>query len=273
MLVCVVMVASFATSPLKASANTGQNEQLIQLLMQMIIILQGQLAVLTSQGHTNDDSQDVITRGSDDKLYFSTTFADFAYTIGESTSGYFQQMILTNGSSKNISVRIRVPNQPSWLNTGYSTELLTINSDQPMGVGISVNPEGLSAGTYRTKLIITGNFEDSPKIIPIKLRVYDSSDASISEDPVISSVTFKQDGEAGIEVNGENLDTVEKLEYSANCCKPTGEGTLSGGVIGEDYSVKFNLDTYLGNAEINELTVRLVYSNGLKSDWLTATIP
>lgn len=52
MLVCLVMVATFATSPLKASASTataGQNEQLIQLLMQMITILQAQLAILKNE--------------------------------------------------------------------------------------------------------------------------------------------------------------------------------------------------------------------------------
>lgn len=59
-MICAVMAVSFATSPLKVSANTGstaQNQQLIQLLMQMITMLQAQLAQLDEQnggGHNTD---------------------------------------------------------------------------------------------------------------------------------------------------------------------------------------------------------------------------
>lgn len=58
-LICAVLLTSFASSPLKASANTAQNEQLISLLMQMITILQAQLAVLVGQSHQTGSATSV----------------------------------------------------------------------------------------------------------------------------------------------------------------------------------------------------------------------
>jgi len=109
-------------------------------------------------------------------VYFSTTFVDYAYTIGNSVNGfeYQSQIILTNGSKENVYIRIVVNNQPSWLNTAYSKDLLTISPGQPLGIGVSVNPVGLTAGTYKTEISVEGNFAGSPKVIPITLRVYGS---------------------------------------------------------------------------------------------------
>lgn len=109
-------------------------------------------------------------------VYFSSTFFDYGYTIGDPVSGtYNQQLIVTNGSNSNVDVKISMDNQPSWLNTGYSTNTLTINSGQPLGIGVSVNPTGLSAGTYKTEIKVSGNFSGSPKTIPVTLRVYGGS--------------------------------------------------------------------------------------------------
>ncbi len=109
-------------------------------------------------------------------VYFSSTFFDYGYTIGDPVSGtYSQQLIVTNGSKKDAHVKITVDNQPAWLNTSYNTNTLTINPGQPMGIGVSVNPIGLDAGTYKTEINISGDFTGSPKTIPVTLRIYEGA--------------------------------------------------------------------------------------------------
>lgn len=112
---------------------------------------------------------------SNTTLLLSTTFIDYGYTIGDSVSGVYNSSITAiNGGNSDANIRISVDNQPAWLNTSYNTNILTIKPGQPMGIGASVNPIGLSAGTYRTEIKISGNFVDSPKVIPIVLKVFNS---------------------------------------------------------------------------------------------------
>ena len=75
-MICMVMLTSFFISPLKASANSTavQNDQLIQLLMQMITILQSQLAILTSDKNNDDEVASTEQRPSSEE--FDYDFSD-----------------------------------------------------------------------------------------------------------------------------------------------------------------------------------------------------
>lgn len=125
---------------------------------------------------TNPTPPTTGTTPSPAVVYFSTTFMDYGYTIGDPvTDTYNQDFVVTNGSNRNVDVRIEVNNQPDWLNTGYNTNTITMSPGSPLGIGASVNPKGLKAGTYKTEIKISGDFSTSPKIIPVTLRIYDGA--------------------------------------------------------------------------------------------------
>src|SRR3989344_3939200 len=104
-------------------------------------------------------------------LIVSSSFAAFNYQIGGSVPSDLSLTISNNSTSQIINYTISVPNQPSWLNTAYNTNTLSLNPLQSAGVGISINPTNLSAGTYTTTIYFTGNFFNSPASIVITLNV------------------------------------------------------------------------------------------------------
>lgn len=96
---------------------------------------------------------------------------DFYYTIGGSVPEN-QVLTFTQYSGGTVYYTISLDSHPSWLNSSYSENIsLPAYSGQPTGVGASVNPAGLSAGTYRANIHLSGNFSGSPVIIPIRLTV------------------------------------------------------------------------------------------------------
>jgi hypothetical protein len=112
----------------------------------------------------------------------STTFVNFNVVQGQSNPSPVQ-IVLTNGSTVSVNLTLSMPNQPSWLNTGYNTQPMTLIAGGTMGVGASVDATQVSGpGTYTTNLIVTGNFTNSPITIPITLTV------TAPPAPVISQV-------------------------------------------------------------------------------------
>ncbi len=101
----------------------------------------------------------------------SDTFVSYNLVQGSVNPAPYN-LHLTNASSATINFKISVPNQPSWLNTGYNTQLMSLNSGGVMGVGVSVDVTKVSGpGTYTTELIFAGDFSNSPITIPITLNV------------------------------------------------------------------------------------------------------
>lgn len=117
-------------------------------------------------------------------LSFSMDSINFAYTQGGAVPPN-QQLLFTNTSNVNVNYTLRVNNQPTWLNTGYNQAVLISypGSASVTGVGASVDPSGLAPGTYTTTLVISGNFTNSPKNIPITLTVTSAASAALSLDP------------------------------------------------------------------------------------------
>lgn len=118
-------------------------------------------------------------------LSFSKDSFTFSYTRGGIIPAQ-QSLEFTNISNTSVNFTISVNNQPSWLNATYATGQLTITPGSPIGLGASVNPSGLVPGIYTTSIMLVGNFDGSPKNIPVTLLVNDSS--SISEGALIRAI-------------------------------------------------------------------------------------
>ena len=103
-------------------------------------------------------------------LSFTKNSFEFTYTKGEKIPEA-QALEFTNKSQVVINFTISVPNQPSWLNSGYSTDQLTLVPGQVAGLGALADPTGLDIGTYGAKIILTGNFIGSPLSIPVVLKI------------------------------------------------------------------------------------------------------
>ncbi|OGE79559.1 MAG: hypothetical protein A2751_00500 [Candidatus Doudnabacteria bacterium RIFCSPHIGHO2_01_FULL_46_14] len=102
---------------------------------------------------------------------FSQRSFDFYYTIGSSEPA-FQSLTFNNITGSPISYVLSLDSHPSWLNSAYN-EYSTLISypGSPTGLGAAVKPAGLSPGTYRANIYMTGNFSNSPLVIPIRLNV------------------------------------------------------------------------------------------------------
>ncbi len=110
----------------------------------------------------------------------STTFMNFNIVQG-SANPQPTSFVLTNASSAMINFTISVPNQPAWLNTGYNTQMMSVNAGGVIGIGVSVDASKInSPGTYTTNLIFTGNFPNSPITVPITLAVSSSASQPVS---------------------------------------------------------------------------------------------
>lgn len=109
-----------------------------------------------------------VTKGP---FSFSQDSFDFYYSLGSGVPTH-QSLTIDNTTGSTINFRISVPNQPSWLNTSYTTDQdLPSTPGSPMGLGASVDVTGLSVGNYSTKIYLTGNFTGSPIVIPVNLTV------------------------------------------------------------------------------------------------------
>ena len=86
---------------------------------------------------------------------------------------YFQSGTFTNTSNVTVNFTQSVPNQPSWLNSGYGAGPYSMVPGQSFGLAAYLNPANVAntPGTYTTNIIITGNFVGSPKTIPVTLTV------------------------------------------------------------------------------------------------------
>lgn len=129
---------------------------------------------------------------------------DFYYTIGGAPPTY-QSAEFTNNTGSTIYYRISVPNQPSWLNAAYTTEMdLPASPGTPNGIGAAVSVDHLAAGSYKTAIYINGQFSGAPLIFPITLTVL----------PAGSSQPSDQVRPEGTNVVGPD-GTVYRISYGA----------------------------------------------------------
>lgn len=106
-------------------------------------------------------------------LSFSKDSFTFNYIRGEAIPAQ-QSLKFTNTSNTSVNFKISINNRPSWLGGAYATGQLTVTPGSSMGLGASVNPSGLVPELYTTNIVLTGNFNGSPKNIPVILFVNDS---------------------------------------------------------------------------------------------------
>jgi Putative peptidoglycan binding domain len=118
-----------------------------------------------------DDTASVSTFN---KIYVFPTFINFTYAIGESSYVPDQQILINNKGYADMHVDVQINNKPSWLKTEYLKNTLIAHPNDLLKLDISVNPSGLSVGTYSTTVTLSGDFYDSPKSIPVVLKVYAS---------------------------------------------------------------------------------------------------
>ncbi|HEU5114480.1 MAG TPA: hypothetical protein VFT82_01800, partial [Candidatus Paceibacterota bacterium] len=112
--------------------------------------------------------------------------SSFSFTATEGDTAYQNQSLTFNNTgSSPISYRIVVNNQPSWLNTSYNTATLTSYPGSPTGIGASLNPAGLSAGSYSATIQLVGNFSGSPISIPVNVTIKPSS-TRVATNPTIT---------------------------------------------------------------------------------------
>ena len=121
------------------------------------------------------DNYFTITSATSITLIPSDTFVNFNVVQGASNPPSYN-LHLTNGSSAPVSFILSVPNQPSWLNTVYNTQTMTLSPGGVLSVGVSVDATKVSGpGTYTTNLIASGNFTNSSITIPVTLTVTTAS--------------------------------------------------------------------------------------------------
>lgn len=116
-----------------------------------------------------------INPASQPILILSSAFVSFNYQKGGIVPAVMTMHITNNSESQTITYTISVPNQPTWLNTNYTTTPLPLVPLQSAGVGIAINPTNLAVGTYTTTIYFTGNFSNSPASIAVTLNVTDSN--------------------------------------------------------------------------------------------------
>ncbi len=127
----------------------------------------------------------IATQGT---LIPSTTFINYNVVEG-SSNPTFVQITITNASNVPINYTLRVPNQPSWLNSSYATDVLPLSAWGVAGIGAAVDASRVGGpGTYTTNLVISGNFTGSPLSIPITLTV--TAPPVQSQTTTQSSVSF-----------------------------------------------------------------------------------
>ncbi len=155
-------------------------------------------------------------------LIVSSSFVQYNYTKGDPLPQSPGVTISNNSTTETINYTISVPNQPSWLNVGYATDVLTLTPLNTAGVGVGVDPTGLDAGTYTTTIYFTGNFSNSPASIEVTLNVLNSGSSA----PQITTTSLP-DATAGqaysttIQVSGGTSpytwETVSTT-YPSACC-------------------------------------------------------
>lgn len=123
----------------------------------------------------------LLSYASTPNLVISSDFVAYNYTQGDSTSNYFQQIMLFNQSSTDtIYYQISVPHQPEWLNTVYATDELPLYPSGTAGLGVSVDPTKVGPGSYSYDIGLSGNFSNSPKYIHVTLNVSGYAAPSVS---------------------------------------------------------------------------------------------
>lgn len=150
---------------------------------------------------------------------------NFNYVIGDTitTEGYFRELLLRNVSDRLVSFRIDTKEQPKWLDTAYSTGLLSIHPfNNPTGVGALINPYGLKPGVYKTQLTFVGNFSNSPLVVPIVLTVQSENNTKPNQQ---QKVTFSV----------RSLSTSINTPFTIEGKSSTKEGEYTVVVIGPEY--------------------------------------
>ncbi|MEK7088633.1 MAG: peptidoglycan-binding protein [Patescibacteria group bacterium] len=118
----------------------------------------------------NSASLTIVAPTTQNTFSFSQSSFNFSYTQG-GNNPLPQPLLFTNTSNVNVDSIISVPNQPPWLNIFYAKAVFTAYPNSTASLWVSVNPSGLSSGTYIANIIISGNFIGSPKTIPVTLTV------------------------------------------------------------------------------------------------------
>ena len=174
---------------------------------------------------------------------------NFSYTTGASVNPASQNITLTNTSSAAANyISNYAPSGPAtWLATAvYPNSLSAYGSaGSSITFPVAVNPVGLAAGTYSTKLIISGNFQAIS--IPITLIVnnanvvYSASPTSLSFS-LNAGQTNSPDQSIVISSNNPNVSDIEE--------------TFSGSWIGNDHS-----QTTGGISQVSPVTLKLFANN------------
>jgi hypothetical protein len=144
----------------------------------------------------------------------SDTFVNFNVVQGASNPSPYN-LHLTNSSTVTVIFTLSVSNQPSWWNTGYNTQTMTLAPGGVMGVGVSVDAtKAGDPGTYTANLVVRGNFSNSPITIPVTLTVVTSSQTTNTVSSMQPHVTatsakaadiFEMDAGGPATISGTNL--------------------------------------------------------------------
>jgi hypothetical protein len=118
---------------------------------------------------------------------------DFVAYEGD-TGFQSKSVTFNNTSGSSVKYSIVVDNQPAWLNTGYSKDILTSTAGYPTGIGAGLDPKNLSVGNYSAKIQLVGDFPGSPVIIPVNVTIKPSSDRQITNPEISSSLSQVSSG-------------------------------------------------------------------------------
>ncbi len=119
-------------------------------------------------------------------LKLSTDTLTFTRIVDENRFGDedVEQILIKNPTEKPLRFKISFKgSQPAWINSGYVTDVLTVDPDGVMGIGAGVKHDGLAPGTYRATMLLTGDFDPSPAQIQITLVVKEDTELTLRAVP------------------------------------------------------------------------------------------
>lgn len=164
-----------------------------------------------------------LTQGStasNNFIYTSPSIISVDYTIGEPVGkGFSRGIQIDTYSATDISVVVTMPNTPSWVTVKALFEGVVMKISKGKGLvgSIIIDPTGLSEGEYKTSVIVTGNFPNSPVTIPVILKV---------------SKAKKVTDNSSIKITNPLIDYVwtigdtETFKWSAKNISPKKKGTV-----------------------------------------------
>ncbi len=131
--------------------------------------------------------------------------------VGDDEQFYFE---VKNPTNQTLSYQIAFDGeQPAWINTGYTKEVLHVDPKGVMGMGVSVDHTGLPVGIYRAAMLLAGDFAESPVRIPIKLNVREDTSATMRAVP--DHLTFSSTPTGYYPSQTQGLKLINKTGHTA----------------------------------------------------------